>query len=72
MDLFTPTDTTSICPYKGTTEYWSLKANGKTYEDIVWSYPNPILEIPKIKDLVAFWTDKTKDIELYVDGELIE
>ncbi len=72
MDLLTHTDTTSICPYKGTAEYWSVKVNGDSYNDIVWSYPDPIPEMPKIKDLVAFWTEKTNDIELYVDGELVE
>lgn len=70
MDVLKATDTLSVCPYKGKSEYWSATINGKTYEDIVWSYPNPLPEIPKIRSLMAFWDDKDKDIEIYVDGVL--
>jgi uncharacterized protein (DUF427 family) len=54
MDILKATDNHSICPYKGEAEYWSANINGKTYEDIVWSYPNPIPEIPKIQGLMSF------------------
>ena len=34
---------------------------------IVWSYPEPIAEIPKIKGLLSFYNEK---VDIYVDGEL--
>lgn len=69
MSLLSSTDTTSICPYKGIANYWSVNLNGDTYPDVVWSYQDPIPEIPKIKGLLAFWEEKDDRIQIYVDGE---
>jgi uncharacterized protein (DUF427 family) len=63
----TPSDTETACPYKGTARYHGVKAGGKTYEDIVWYYPDPIPEIPKIKDLLCFYNEKVDAIA--VDGQ---
>jgi uncharacterized protein (DUF427 family) len=69
MDLLQATDTVTRCPYKGNAAYWSLNVGGKTYPDIVWSYPRPIPEIPKIENLLSFYNEK---VDLYVDGVLKE
>lgn len=66
MDLLTRTETSSQCPYKGTAVYWSARTGGKDYEDVVWSYPEPIAEMPRIKDLLCFFNERVDDI--YVDG----
>jgi uncharacterized protein (DUF427 family) len=66
-DLLTPTDHTSRCPYKGIAQYWSVTAGGRTYENIVWSYPDPIVENPKIKGLLCFFNEQ---VDLLVDGVL--
>jgi uncharacterized protein (DUF427 family) len=39
LDLLTSSTTTSVCPYKGTASYWSLRS-GPT--DVAWSYPAPL------------------------------
>jgi uncharacterized protein (DUF427 family) len=49
--------------------YWSLRVNGRLFPDLVWSYPQPIPECPKIEDLLCFWNERTDTI---VDGELEE
>lgn len=67
MDLLEATDTHTRCPYKGIASYWTAKIGDKVYEDIVWSYPEPIPEAPKIKELLAFYNEK---VDTYVDGEL--
>ncbi|MCP4357816.1 MAG: DUF427 domain-containing protein [Chloroflexi bacterium] len=67
MDLLTPTDTVTQCPYKGDAAYWTVDVNGRTHKDIAWGYPNPILEIPKIKGLLSFYNEK---VDVYVDGKL--
>jgi uncharacterized protein (DUF427 family) len=67
MDLLEPTDTTTRCPYKGEAIYWSARIGGQLREDVVWSYPYPIPEIPKIEHLLAFFNER---VDLYVDGEL--
>jgi uncharacterized protein (DUF427 family) len=69
MEHLTPTDTHSVCPYKGTASYWSVTVNGTTYDDLVWGYPNPITECPKIEGLLCFYNEK---VDLYLDGELQE
>lgn len=66
-EYFTPTDSETVCPYKGTASYWSADVDGKRYKDIVWSYQNPIPEIPKIKRLYSFYNEKVD--ALLVDGE---
>ena len=32
MDLMTPTDHHTFCPYKGTASYWTIKVGGRTRE----------------------------------------
>ncbi len=69
MDLLVPTATTSHCPYKGVASYWSARIGDQSIEDIVWSYPAPIPEIPKIENLLSFYNEH---VDLYVDGVLLE
>jgi uncharacterized protein (DUF427 family) len=69
MDLLTPTDTVSNCPYKGQAEYWSVKVGEKVHDDLAWSYPTPLPESERIAGLISFYSDK---VDLYVDGVLQE
>ena len=69
MDYLTPTDSHTQCPYKGTASYWTVTINDKPYKDLVWCYPDPIPECPKIEGLLCFFNEK---VDLYVDGELQE
>ena len=57
------------CPYKGIASYWNTNIHGKTYENIVWSYLNPIPEQSKIAGLLAFYNEQ---VDIYIDGELEE
>jgi uncharacterized protein (DUF427 family) len=65
MDLLQPTESTSRCPYKGVARYWSATIGDRTIKDVVWSYPAPIPEIPKIENLLSFYNER---VDLYVDG----
>ena len=67
MDLLQPTSTVSRCPYKGVARYWSGPVGGSMIEDVVWSYPAPIPECPKIENLLSFYNER---VDLYVDGVL--
>ena len=69
MTHLVPTESQTRCPYKGTASYWNVSIGEKLYEDLVWSYPDPIPECPKIKGLLCFFNEK---VDLYVDGELQE
>jgi len=66
LDLLTPTDTQSGCPYKGFARYWSVKAGDETVEDLAWSYPTPLPESTKIAGLVSFYNER---VDLIVDGQ---
>ena len=69
MAYLTASDTHTQCPYKGIASYWNVAIGDKTYKDLVWYYPDPIPECPKIKDLLSFYNEK---VDVYVDGELQE
>ena len=66
MDLLVPSETTTACPYKGRAHYWSARIGGQSYPDIVWSYPQPIPECPKIKGHLCFFNEQVD--EILVDG----
>ena len=55
MDLLTPTEHKSHCPWKGDAAYWTLTAGGKTLENAAWAYPEPLAELAAIKDYVSFY-----------------
>ena len=48
-------DTTSICGWKGTANYFSINAGGAINEDAAWTYHDPKPEAARIKDRIAFW-----------------
>src|ERR687891_71011 len=65
MDLLTPTDSATHCPYKGRAEYWSVRAGDGVHEDLAWSYATPLPESQKITGLVCFYNEK---VDIYLDG----
>jgi uncharacterized protein (DUF427 family) len=67
LDLLTPTETRTDCPYKGTASYWSVDAAGTIHRDIVWGYQAPTLESIQISGYLSFYNEK---VDIYVDGEL--
>jgi uncharacterized protein (DUF427 family) len=66
MDLLTPTDTVTMCPYKGDARYWSVTVDGQTHENVVWGYDAPLPESQKVVGLVSFYNEK---VDVYVDEE---
>ena len=69
MDLLTPTEHSTRCPYKGKASYWSVSVQGTTYENLAWAYESPVPGAEGIAGLVAFYNEKT---DIYVDGALEE
>jgi len=47
--------THTICPWKGTANYYSLEVNGQQNKDAAWYYPTPSELAKNIKNYVAFW-----------------
>jgi uncharacterized protein (DUF427 family) len=65
-ELLEASDTVTVCPYKGRARYWSLRVGDALVPDAAWSYPDPIAENPKIRDLLCFFNER---VDLVVDGE---
>jgi uncharacterized protein (DUF427 family) len=54
-EYFRPSDTQSVCPWKGTASYHSIVVDGAENPDAAWYYAEPKDEAKNIKDHVAFW-----------------
>lgn len=50
-----PSEKTSVCPWKGTAQYYSVNAGGEINPDAAWYYPEPKPDASQIKDRIAFW-----------------
>ena len=63
-----PNDTETHCPYKGVASYYNVTgvSEGK---DLIWYYPDPLLDAARIKGLVCFFNER---VDLELDGELVE
>jgi uncharacterized protein (DUF427 family) len=60
-------DTTTYCPYKGTTsDYWSARIGAELHADITWSYAYPDAQVLAIAGLVAFYDEK---VDTFIDGD---
>jgi uncharacterized protein (DUF427 family) len=64
-DLLRPSDTHSVCPYKGTASYYSVEVNGKLFDDAAWYYPQALPEsMPIAGGYVAFYDEKMDSVEV--------
>jgi uncharacterized protein (DUF427 family) len=50
-----PSDTTSVCGWKGEASYYTLDVDGQQNADAAWTYVAPKAAAARIKDYVAFW-----------------
>lgn len=50
-----PSDTHTVCPWKGTASYHHVEVNGERNADAAWFYPDPKPAAAEIKDHIAFW-----------------
>src|SRR5918997_4232141 len=41
-DLFRPSDKTTHCPWKGEASHWTVDVAGRSADDAVWEYRDPI------------------------------
>ena len=53
--LLRPSATTTICPWKGTAHYYSLRVDGADNRDAAWYYPAPKAKAENIHGRIAFW-----------------
>ena len=54
-EYFQPSETHTVCPWKGTASYYSLVVNGAVNKDAAWFYPQTKDAAKNIENYVAFW-----------------
>ena len=50
-----PSDTNTVCGWKGTASYYNVVVNGEVNKDAAWYYPNAKDAAKNIENYVAFW-----------------
>jgi uncharacterized protein (DUF427 family) len=53
--FFQPSQTHTVCSWKGTASYYDLVVDGKVNRDAAWFYPEPKTAAKNITGYVAFW-----------------
>ena len=54
-----PSDTHTVCPWKGTASYYDVVVDGKTNKDAAWYYPETKDAAKHVRGYVAFWKGVT-------------
>jgi uncharacterized protein (DUF427 family) len=55
QELLKDSETTTVCPWKGTANYYSIVAGGETNPNAAWYYAEPKKAANHIAGRVAFW-----------------
>ena len=50
-----PSETTTVCGWKGTAHYYDLVVEGQTNPGAAWYYPEPKQAAAEICNRIAFW-----------------
>jgi uncharacterized protein (DUF427 family) len=54
-EYFQPSETHTVCSWKGVASYYDVIIDGKVNPDAAWYYPDASDVAEQIKDYVAFW-----------------
>jgi uncharacterized protein (DUF427 family) len=54
-EYFRPSETHTVCGWKGTASYYDVVVDGVENKDAAWYYPDPKEKVMNIKNHVAFW-----------------
>ena len=54
-EFFHPSDTHTICGWKGTASYYTVRVDGQENRNAAWYYPQPFDAARRIEGRVAFW-----------------
>jgi uncharacterized protein (DUF427 family) len=63
MSVLAPTEHRTHCPYKGDASYFTIRVDGRSTENAVWSYEQPFPAMAEIKDYLAFYPNRIDAIE---------
>ena len=54
-EFLQPSETHTVCGWKGTASYYDIVANGETNPDAAWYFPETKAEAKEIEGRIAFW-----------------
>lgn len=54
-EFFQPSQTHTVCGWKGTASYYDVVVNGEVNRDAAWFYPETKEAAKNIENYVAFW-----------------
>jgi uncharacterized protein (DUF427 family) len=54
-DLLRPSDTHTVCDWKGTASYYDVVVGEQVNRDAAWYYPETLDAAKNVKGYVAFW-----------------
>lgn len=54
-EYFQPSETHSVCGWKGTASYYDVVVDGNVNKDAAWYYPDTKPDAKNIEGYVAFW-----------------
>ncbi len=54
-EFFRPSETHTVCPWKGIASYYTLEVDGTSNPNAAWYYPDPKPAARKVAGQVAFW-----------------
>jgi uncharacterized protein (DUF427 family) len=54
-DVLRPSDTHTVCGWKGTASYYDVAVDGAVNSDAAWYYPQPKEAARNITGRIAFW-----------------
>lgn len=60
MELLTPSDHESYCPFKGEASYYSIPSPGERGLNAVWEYREPYDAVAQIRGHLAFYADRVE------------
>jgi uncharacterized protein (DUF427 family) len=65
MDLLEPSESHTVCAYKGRASYWSARVGDRVLPDLVWTYERPQHDALPVQGMLSFYTER---VDLVVDG----
>jgi uncharacterized protein (DUF427 family) len=55
--LMVESETTTVCPWKGTAHYYTLESGERQSKNAVWYYPETKPKADHVRGRIAFWKD---------------
>jgi uncharacterized protein (DUF427 family) len=65
MELLEPSESHTVCAYKGRASYWSARVGDRLLPDLVWTYERPQHDALPVQGMLSFYTER---VDLSVDG----